>query len=171
MSQVFSWDLKGLSPADRFFHLARAYLDCSGHLFRSLNDKSLKRTFSHAQSAAFLFEHSVELFLKGAIIQALKRVANTHDLEHLYNEFRNLYPGKKFNFTARIDEVVTKDQARPYAEYSRYPIDTSGKLWPGNSHFDFDIWLKQLELFKKEYERLIPLVKERYSVNSTESET
>jgi len=62
MSQVFSWDLKGLSPADRFFHLARAYLDCSGHLFRSLKDKSLKRTFSHAQSAAFLFEHSVEPF-------------------------------------------------------------------------------------------------------------
>lgn len=165
MTQVFSWNLRKLRRTERFFDLAQGYLDCSKHLFRSLEDEQLKKTFSHAQAAAFLFEHSLELFLKGAIIQARQSVTNTHILQQLYNEFRNLYPGKNFRFEGSIEEIVGRDASRPYPEYSRYPIDTSGNLWPENSHFEFEVWLEQLELFQKDYSNLIPLIKERYPEN------
>jgi hypothetical protein len=162
-SDVFSWDLEDLSPSERFFHLAQAYVDSSRHLFKSLIDHSLvPATYSHAQAAAFLFEHSIELFLKGAIIQAGKGPAKTHYLEQLHNEFKNLYQGKQFEFEGKIQEAVKTDPQRPIGEYCRYPLNNSGELWPGNRHFTLEIWLEQVELFQKDFERLIPLVMDRY---------
>jgi len=162
-SNVFSWDLEDLSPSERFFHLAQAYIDSSRHLFRSLIDHSLvPATHSHAQAAAFLFQHSIELFLKGAIIQAGKKPANTHHLEQLHNEFKKLYQGRQFEFEGKIQEAVKTDPQLPIGEYCRYPSNNSGYLWPGNHHFNLEIWLEQVEFFKKDYERLIPLVKNHY---------
>jgi len=125
---VFSWDLKKLSRAERFFHLAQGYLGCSRHLFESMLDKSLDTTFSHAQAAAFLFDHSLEIFLKGGIIQAGRTPTNSHYLGQHYNEFKKLYPGKEFDFEGSVNDVVRMDPSRPHSEYLRYPIDISGNL-------------------------------------------
>jgi HEPN domain-containing protein len=167
-SHLYSWDLEDLTLAERFFDLAKAYLACSSHLFKSfLNEALTPINYSHSQVAAFLFEHSIELFLKGAIIQAGKKLTNTHYSEQLYNEFKNLYPGKKFTFKGKIEEATKDNPYRPNSEYARYPIDSSKNLWPGNSHIVLEIWLEQVELFERDFEELIPLIKERYPKKSS----
>src|SRR4051812_7912236 len=84
------------SKPQLFFRLASAYADSSHHVFQSIVDGSLAQTFSHAQSGHFLFDHSIELFLKGSILKAGKQIDNTHHLDQLYNFYRKLYPKKTF---------------------------------------------------------------------------
>lgn len=156
---VNSWELDGLSKADRFFNLALAYLECSHFLFKSIIDRSIKTTFSHAQSAGFLFEHSLELFLKGVITEAGRKPKNTHDLSKLYQEFKKLFPGDKSSFKGKIEEVCTKDAQRPYSEYNRYPIDRSGKLWSKPSFYDPNLWASQLNLFIEDYKSIMSRIK------------
>ena len=52
-----------------FFRLAVAYADSSHHIVRSMLAGELPATFAHAQTTHFLFDHAVELFLKGAILK------------------------------------------------------------------------------------------------------
>lgn len=157
---ITSWELDGLSRADRFFHLAQAYLESSHYLFESMIDGSVRTTFGHAKAAGFMFEHSLELFFKGAITQAGKKPTNTHNLSQLYREFKNLYPGKGFSFIGKIEEVCEEDSQRPYSEWNRYPIDSSGNLWSKPLFYDPHLWASQLILFKEDYDRLLPLIKE-----------
>jgi hypothetical protein len=162
-NHVFSWELEPLSPSEHFLHLSGGYLESSIHLFEALADGSLSGTFSHARAAAFLFEHSVELFLKGAILRARGRVTSTHRLDDLHNEFRNLYPGKKFHFAGSIEDIVTPNSDRPYPQFSRYPVDSTGEPWRRCSvHLDLGTWLEELSQFKEDYNRLWPLLKSRY---------
>ena len=165
---IFSWDLEPLSRSERFLHLSEAYLESSLHLFEALENGSLRRTFSHALVADFLFEHSVELFLKGAVFRARGQITPTHKLDDLYNEFRNLYPGKKFHFLAKIQDIVTPDPDRPYSQFARYPVDSEGKPWGGgNVHFHLGLWLEQLRQFREDYERLRPLLESKYPSDSS----
>jgi hypothetical protein len=159
---LFSWDYQDLPEADQWFLMARAYLDCSVKLFCQIRDGSLKQSYYHAGVGAFLFEHSVELFLKAAIVQAGKKVQAHHEIGMHYNQFKNLYPGNKYEFEGRINDVARSDSKRPHSEFHRYPTDNSGMLWQVNSHFDLEIWSEQLSLFAKDFDRLEPLIKERY---------
>ncbi len=159
---VFSWDLEDLSRPEKFFHLAQAYIDSSLYLFKGLAEKQLPVSYSHTQAAAFLFNHSLELFLKGAISQAGKDPKTTHNLESLHAEFKKLYPDKSFEFSGKIKEVVPNDPRRPHSEFDRYPIDNAGKPWPCNTHFTIEIWAEQIALFRDDYKRLVPLIKDRY---------
>ena len=160
-SCVFSWDLEDLGIPQKYFHLAKAYLDSSITLFGAMIADSQPTTFSHAQAAALLFEQGLELFLKGALWQAGRNPGNTHDLAGLHGQFRNLYPGKRYEFTARIDEAVQEHPNQPHMEWTRYPIDQDGKVWRGNSHFILELWKDQMEAFRKDFDRLIPLIEAR----------
>jgi HEPN domain-containing protein len=160
-SDVFSWDLEDLGIPQKYFHMAKAYLDSSKTLFCAMIADSQPATFSHAQAATLLFEHGLELFLKGTLWQAGRNPGNTHDLAGLRRQFRNLYPGKKYEFTAQIDEAVKEHPNQPHMEWTRYPIDQNGKVWRGSSHFTLELWKDQMEAFRKDFDRLIPLIEAR----------
>ena len=166
VSRVFSWDLEDLTAPQKHFHLAKAYLDSCIHVFEGIIGDALPATFSHAQSAAFLFGHGLELFLKGGIAQAGRHVPTHHNIQQIYREFSNLYPGKKFQFEGRIEEAVTQDPNRPHGEFTRYPIDKSGSVWMGHFDFVLELWLEQMQAFRKDFERLTPLIEERYGKSS-----
>jgi len=160
--EIFSGDYEDLSEADRWFLMARAYLDCSIRLFSEIKASTLARSFYHVQAAHCLFEHSVELFLKAGVAQASKRVPTSHNIGELYNRFRYLYPGKAYEFQGKILNLACLDPNRPYNEFNRYPADHTGQLWRRNSHYSLDIWLEQLQFFDKDFQRLEPLLKARY---------
>jgi len=157
-----SWDINEKQLSERYFILAQSYIECSIIIFESILRKSLDETYSNGHSGALLFGHSLELFLKGSIIHSKGKVDNTHSLEKLYNEFKNIFPGKKFEFNGEIDTFIKQDKQLPYNEFLRYPIDKDGNVWIGNYFYDFDIWTDQLRIFKNDYKRLLPLIKNRY---------
>ena len=142
--------------------MAKAYLDCGVNVFSDISNDSLTKSYYHASVGAFLFEHSIELFLKAAIVQAGKQVQSHHEIERHYKHYKNLYPGKKYDFNGRIEDIATKDEERPKSEFHRYPTDNSGMLWQVNTHFNIDIWADQLTAFVEDFDRLESAIKDKY---------
>jgi HEPN domain-containing protein len=159
---LFSWDYEDLGEADHWFLMAHAYFDCGFYLFTEMAKETFDRNYHRALVAVSIFNHSVELFLKAAIAQAGKTITSCHNLEQLYNQYKKLYPGKKYEFEAEISSVVRPHQNTPYNEFARYPTDHAGQPWPGYTHVDVAVWYERLSVFQKDFDRLEPLLKERY---------
>jgi hypothetical protein len=164
---LFSWDYEDLGEADHWFLMARAYFDCSFYLLTEMAREAYDRTYHRALVSVSLFEHSVELFLKAGIVQAVKNVTSSHNLEQLYNQYKNLYPGKKYEFEGEILSLINSNPNTPHNEFARYPTDHAGRPWPRYTHVDVVIWYERLSTFKKDFDRLEPLLKERYQGSSS----
>ena len=138
-----------------FFRLATAYADSSHQIVRSMLAGDLPQTFAHAQTTHFLFDHAMELFLKGAILKVTGAIENTHHLQQLYARYRKLYPKKAFEFTIRITETVEAKPQSPYSGFPRYPVDTDGNAWEGYNAYTLETWLTETEHLRQDLERLI----------------
>lgn len=141
-----------------FFRLAIAYADSSHQIIRSMLAGDLPQTFAHAQTTHFLFDHAVELFLKGAILKLDGKIISTHDLQQLFSKYRYLYPKKAFEFTIRIAETVKANLQSPHSKFPRYPMDTKGNVWEGYNAYTLEIWLAETEHLRQDLERLIPKI-------------
>jgi hypothetical protein len=142
-----------------FFRLASAYADSSHQIVRSMLAGDLPQTFAHAQTTHFLFAHAVELFLKGAILKSTGTIeTHRHQLQPLYNRYRNLYPKKEFDFTGRIVETVKENPKSPHSEFPRYPMDREGIVWEGYNAYTLETWLTETEHLREDFERLIPQI-------------
>jgi hypothetical protein len=144
------------SKTQLFFRLAIGYADTSYHSVQSMLAGSLPSTFAHAQAMHFLFEHAVELFLKGAICKSTGEIKITHNLERSYHRYRNLYPKKTFELSGRILDMVKTNPNSPHSEFPRFPTDTCGNVWRGYNAYTLEEWRTEIEHFRNDLERLIP---------------
>lgn len=158
---LFSWDYESEHPADDWFWTAQAYADSSVALFEALESGKVPRTFHHAKVAAAALEHGLELFLKGGLVLAGEKPARTHRLEGILERFSKLYPGDEYSFTARVSEAAASHLTQPPGQFLRYPVDTNGAPWLGNTHFNLELWLEQARLLRDDYARLRPRLKPR----------
>ena len=158
----YSWDYEDLTEAEHWFRMAHANLGASRHLLSEMIEERFEGKFHQAKVAVALFDHSVELFLKAAILQAAQTAGKTHGLQELYNRFRKLYPGKKFEFEGDINSAVRETPITPHNQYARYPTDVSGQPWLGHTHIDIVIWYREVCRFTADFRRLEPLLKTRY---------
>jgi hypothetical protein len=124
---------------------------------------SLASSFPHVKVVVSLFEHAVELFLKGTLAQAGKKVPTHHRLDELYGQVRSLCPGKEFEFTGAIADFVNPSEQTPGNQFARYPTDKSGKPWSSNVYIDVHLWSEQASKFRADFKRLEPLIKEHLS--------
>jgi HEPN domain-containing protein len=138
-----------------FFRLATAYADSSHQIVRSMLAGDLPQTFAHAQTAHFLFDHAVELFLKEAILKSTGELKNIHHLRELYGRYRKLYTKKSFEFTGRILETVKENPRSPHSEFPRYPVDTDGNVWEGYNAYTLETWLTEMKHLRDDLKRLI----------------
>lgn len=157
----FSWDYENSSEADLWFLMAIAYQESSFHLFAEMVEKRLDDTFHHAKVAVGLMEHAIEVFLKGGIVLAGKEVPTHHHLKQLFGQYKNLFPGKRFDFTCAVTELVEPSKQTPNNQYARYPANKDGKPWEGYTHIDLAIWYLQAEKLLKDFRRLEPLMREK----------
>ncbi len=158
-----SWKYEKCAKADLWFLMAQAFQECSYHLLEEMIEGRMGSSFFHAKAVVSLFERSVEHFLKGGMAQAGKEVPTHHFLDELYKQFKNLYPGKKFEFTGSITEMVQRSNQTPFNEFANYPTDQSGNPWEGSCFIDIVTWFEQASKFVEDFKRLKPLMKERYS--------
>ena len=162
---IGSWDTENLSSPEHFADLAYAYLDCSILLCSEMSKKSFSATFSRGRVILFLSLHSVELFLKGAILKRSPSAAlNTHALRDLQSTYNKLYTEDRFRwelpfkteylgFTAREVKAMLKKE-RPLDQMYRYPSDSKGNPWRGIIGFEAKDFLSKLENIKEDFGRL-----------------
>jgi hypothetical protein len=130
-------------------------------LWERIEQGSPPPTDFHAKVAAAAFEHGLELFVKGALVLAGERPGRTHNIAAALGRYRTLYPGPTYAFRGRVDEAARDIPEQPPSQFLRYPVDSAGVAWPGHSDFDLRLWLEQAQLFREDYKRLEPLLRER----------
>ena len=92
--------LLSLPPPQQLESLALAYLESAQSLCDALADDPKDATFEKGAVVLYLSAHAVELFLKAAILRKTPSETFAHDLEHIYNRYRALFPAKRFAFTS-----------------------------------------------------------------------
>jgi hypothetical protein len=122
-------------------------------------------TYERGSVVLYLTAHAVELFLKGAILRKAPQERFDHDLEHLHNRYRKLYPVKRYSFKmpfstdyssmSKSQIKAAKGLAAPIDQLYRYPRDKEGKPWPGLFAFEANSFIGILASLRGNFERLL----------------
>ncbi len=127
------------------------------------NEKS--QNWPSASVALMLGAHSLELFLKGAILRKEpKAIAPHHRLWDLYEQYLKIYPAPCFFFDPPFKteflgfsegeiEIFKKKQPIPSIVY-RYPVDKPGEEWKSGHAFEPRGFLNMLSKLRTDYERI-----------------
>ena len=152
-------DLQRKSVPDQLFAFAQANLESAESLCLKLTAETAAATYAHGAVILSLTFHSLELFLKAAILQRIPAEKfggrSGHDLTHLSKRFSDLYPEKEMSFhipfmrqlpdTQGLDpEVIeeliacvrAQEKKMPEDQLHRYPTGVDGKTW--NAGFGFE---------------------------------
>ena len=165
MNQMLgSWQLNSMSVPQQFIAFADAYLDSAERLCKVLKISTRKATYERGAVVLYLTFHSVELFLKAAILAKSPNEKLHHNIEHYSKRYRNLYPGKKYILDIPFQteylgfdppEIKKLKKSEPSPEQiNRYPIDKNGKEWNGVFTFDSVSFLRVIYRLKSDFTRL-----------------
>ena len=160
--------VRSLQPPEQFAAYALAYLDSAQRLCTTLAVSHKKATFERGAVVLYLTAHAVELFLKGAILRKAPKEHFSHDLEHLHNRYKALYPETRFRFSKvpfkteylgmnKAENASTKQSQPAVDQLYRYPEDKKGKPWIALLGFEASGYSKELTVLRADFERLLRL--------------
>lgn len=161
-----SWQSDGKSIPEKFYYFSNAYLDSAERLCKVLVRSTRKASYERGAVVLYLAFHSVELFLKAAILQKSPGENLNHDIEHYEKRYNNLYPVKKYRFIVPFKTVYCgyeppetmkiKHTTPPRDQVHRYPTGKDGKEWDGIFTFEPSSFLSDIQALKSDIHRLRP---------------
>ncbi|MDA3877566.1 MAG: hypothetical protein PF483_10820, partial [Halothiobacillus sp.] len=129
------------------------------------------KDFVQGSTVIYLARHSVELFLKGALLKARVNVAKVHSLAHLADEYERAYtnPNCSWDIPFRTQVIggdgeeekrIIKqhDRKMPGDQVHRYPADKHFQPWEGVSAFDADHFTITLNMIRGDFNRLAGII-------------
>lgn len=164
---IGSWELDQFDKPKLFHDLALAYLDSSIALLREMNKGAISSSYSHTRVILSLLHHSIELFLKGAVLKAGSEVKTSHNLRNLCDVYEMRFPRQEFHFYLPFDciplgfspDETAKRKRKAFEQFDqmyRYHTDKNGNQWPGIAAFDPKTFLPELNSL---YNRFVQLGK------------
>ena len=158
--------LRSQPPAKQFELLAFAYLDSAESLCESLAGSQDEATFEKGTVVLYLVAHAVDLFLKGVILRKAPDERFAHDLEHIHNRYRTLFPAKRFALTTipfsteypgmTKQEIAEVKREQPDAsELYRYPVDKAGEPWEAALGFEAGSYSRVLATLRADFLRIL----------------
>ena len=139
---VGNWQISHVSEPPRFMLYAKAYLDSSQALCREMLDDERKKTWPNASVVLLLAAHSLELFLKGAILSRDPRAKVAHHrIKNLVEHYQALFTEPEYAIDVPFQteypdifdeeiEALKKQEPVPSLLF-RYPIAQPGVEWMG----------------------------------------
>ena len=162
---IGNWEIAHVSEPQRFVLYAHAYLSSARLSCEQMATDAAQRTWPNATVVLLLAAHSVELFLKGAILcrDAQAKVGD-HRIDLLTEKYQQLYPESALEFDvpfrteyASISEAeiqaLKKTEPVPSVLF-RYPVRKPGEEWQGVHAFEPDGFLKVLANLRSSYDRI-----------------
>lgn len=153
-----------------FMKLALSHLEAAEQLTALMSEQRWQSNYYRGQSVLLLTFHCVELFLKGFILKlAPDTKIEGHSLATLTKTLKRLAPDVEFDPPFKVEPLVPypglvlraeKDEQR-FHEVLRYPIDRSGKPWPGARGFSVSSCKRLLAGVRTDCERVYVRVFER----------
>lgn len=170
MKMIGNWEIAHLSPSERYMLYADAYLQASRSLSLRMREEEAERTWPNASVAMMLAAHSVELFLKGAVIsrapENLARIPirDQHRIDRLADTYFETFPEPEFAFDVPFqgeypgfseDEIalLKKDEPIPSILF-RYPVRAPDVEWIGVHGFEPQGFLEALVDLRESYARI-----------------
>ena len=162
MATIHSSEFQGLSVADRYFSLARGYLEGSRVLCEAIEKDDYAPRYSHSCVVLHLCRHAVELFLKGAIAYATNsQPLQTHHLGSLIAEYERVLSDPMFRFevpfgveasgTPNVFSDFADKHHKTLDQRYRYPTDRSGKPFSDPEGFVAPMFMSDLEGLAKAF--------------------
>ena len=163
---VGNWEIDQRPIPEQFRAFSEAYLDSAYRLCKILKISTRKRTYPRGAVVQFLTFHAVELFLKAAILNKYPNEGLHHDLEHLKNRYKALYPGKKFNFDEQFKPTSylgfepheIEPVKIPQDQLNRYPINKDFEVWEGAIGFKPESFLMVIERLQSDFDRISEMI-------------
>jgi hypothetical protein len=161
---IGSWEMSSLSEPKRYFEYSKAYLQASLDVCNRMVNDNDNGTWPNANVALMLAAHSVELFLKGAMLIKTGK-AWGHTLEELNSDYHDIYTEKEFQFNCpfkteylEISEeeqnALKKKEPQPSIRF-RYPVKKPGTEWNGIYAFIPNEFIDILNDLNINYDKLI----------------
>lgn len=162
---IGNWEIAHVGEPQRFALYARAYLDAASVLCEQMIDHAAQRTWPNATVVLMLSAHSVELFLKGAILSRdVNAKVSDHRIDLLSSKYEALYlePDLKFDVPFRTEypsiseeeiQALKKTEPVPSILF-RYPVRKPGVEWQSVHAFEADSFLRILFNMRNAYERI-----------------
>lgn len=158
----------GLTEAELNYRLGMANLDGAMCLCREMIIGHYKSTFDHATVILSLFHHSIELFLKYALLTKGVNPPKDHYIRGLFREYEQTYPDLGFSlrlpFITEFLGFTAEEVMRNIAEEGhdknrndkmvRYHTDHSGNRWDMIQAFEPNMFLAQAEEISNELIRI-----------------
>ena len=168
-NMVTDSDIRNLSLPDKLYSYADSYLSAATTFCIQLSTDTKLCTWSNGAVVMMLTAHSIELFLKAAILSkdAGSDILNqgNHSIDSLFMEFNTKYPEPKYRWdnpfrTAYPDNMdegdlkkIKNSAPHPSILY-RYPVDRTGKDWQGAYGFEPHSYKLLLEQLKSDFIRI-----------------
>lgn len=175
-------DMWHLPVPDQLFSYADAYKDSSATLAQKMWNDPKSFTWPHASVVLMLAAHSVELFLKGALLKrnpAFKVWDHGHNLDSLGAAYRSQFPEPIFEWDipfassvsleewvatmmrlnptfseTELREEKSKYKPTPPSILYRYPVDRSGNDWQGLYGFEPVGFINLLSQLGADFDRI-----------------
>lgn len=171
LNMIHSSEFDNVPIPNRYFCLARAYIDASRVLCASLIAEEFAFQYSSARVIMHLYRHSIELFLKGAILhKSGKNSLSHHLLPDLVADYKALFPGSEYAFDIPFGtENPSEDGAEaiwhvPIEQFDqyhktldqryRYPTDKKGNLFDELEGFVPDMFMNESAQIQAEFLKL-----------------
>jgi hypothetical protein len=157
-------DLFALLPPERWYAEAVGFADSASELFQRLANQVFAPTWPRAKAAAFLFGHSIELFLKASIAQSGARFPWGHDLAELHDRYREHFPEPEFAFQSNVSGFIKAHELVRYYEFLKYPERVSDltKTWEGGLYVEVTLWAQAVTAVRADMARLWPLIMNKH---------
>ena len=167
LNMITDADLLELTVPEKLFAYADAYLAASRSLCENMEPKGESSTWPNAAVVLMLAAHSVELFLKGAILSRDPRAdvwCRKHYLDKLAADYRFHFTEPELEwdipFQAEFPEGLAeaeiealKKQSPPPSILYRYPVSLGGSEWRGIYGFEPVSFLVVLADVQNAFER------------------
>ena len=162
---IGNWEIAHVSEPQRFVLYAHAYLNSALLSCQQMVTYDTQRTWPNATVILMLSAHSVELFLKGAILSRdnCAKVGD-HRIDLLIEKYSELYAEHGFEFDVPFrteypsiseEEIQALKKTEPVPSILfRYPVRKSGVEWQGVHGFEADGFLRILSNLQSAYERI-----------------
>ncbi len=162
---IGNWQISHVSESRRYVLYAHAYLNSALLSCEQMAAYVEQRTWPNATVVLMLAAHSVELFLKGAILARESHAkVSDHRIDLLSEKYRQLYPEPAFEFEVPFrteypnmseEEKQTLKKTEPVPSILfRYSVRKSGVEWEGIHAFEADSFLRILSSVSNAYERI-----------------
>jgi HEPN domain-containing protein len=151
---IGNWNDFEKAETERYFDFSEAYLKASIDICKRMMSSEQEYVWANASASMLNAAHSVELFLKGALLSSGIE-ARGHSIDDLYERYLATFRERGLSFQCPFVseylglseeqiEMIQKSRRDSHSVILRYPLNRPGLEWDGLYGFKPDSFFEEM---------------------------